>query len=362
MNVDLRKNLVFGLSILSLGVFILSRFVPPVTNSVKDKDMLKASRIMSQASRALPECMKAAGEAVHSEDDLNRTGLIGLELSSITTSLGNLEAKRTSTNPNFAGLVVYLLKKAGVCRGDTIAIGASSSFPALVVATLSAAKAMDLRAQVISSLGASQWGANDPGFTWLEMSECFRRAGIFSFKPLAVALGGERDTGGDMPEEGRRLLAEKIRRGGLPLLDQPDLMTNVQTRMKIYEDGAGGEKIRAFVNIGGSWANLGTDSVVLRLKPGLNEGIEIPAPSKRGVIHEMALRKIPVIHLLFVRGLAEAFGLPWDPMPLPEPGEGRLYERTQKRSAVFLGLAGIYCLLVIAVLLGLEFLKKNPSA
>jgi poly-gamma-glutamate system protein len=355
----MKRKIIFGLSLVSLAIFVLSRLLPTPTESVKDKDMLKASMIMAQAIQALRDCPERGGGAAFNKDDLNRTGLIGLETSSLTTSLGNLEAKRTSTNPNFAGLIVHLLKKVGVGRGDTIAVGASSSFPAMIVATLSAAKALELRPLVISSLGASQWGANTPEFTWLEMSECIRRAGIFHVSPLATALGGENDTGLDMTEEERTLLVEKIKKKGLALLELPDLAMNVRTRMKIYEDGAGGAKIKAFVNIGGSWANLGTDSVVLKLKPGLNDQIEVPMPLRRGVIHEMALRKIPVIHLLYIKGLAEQYGLPWDPVPLPKPGDGRLYERRQRPTALFLGMAGLYILLVIAGLVIFKLSKED---
>jgi poly-gamma-glutamate system protein len=358
----MQRKIIFGLSLVSLAIFILSRFIPPLAESVRDRDMLKASMIMAQAIQALRDCPERGGGAAFNKDDLNRTGLIGLETSSLTTSLGNLEAKRTSTNPNFAGLVVHLLKKAGIERGDTIAVGASSSFPALIVATLSAAKALELRPLVISSLGASQWGANDPKFTWLEMSECLQRAGIFDVSPLATALGGESDTGRDMTEEERTLLVEKIKKRGRALLELPDLAMNVRTRMKIYEDGAGAARIKAFVNIGGSWANLGTDSVVLKLKPGLNDQIEVPMPLRRGVIHEMVLRKIPVIHLLYMKGLAEQYGLPWDPVPLPKPGDGRLYERRQRPTALFFGMAGLYILLVIAGLLVFKLSKEGASS
>ena len=358
MKTDIRRNIIFGLSLISLGIFILSRFVSPVKDSVKDKDMFKASETMARAIQALRACALPNRGTESRPDDPNRTGLIGLESSPITTSLGNLEAKRTSTNPNFAGLVVLLLKKAGVEPGDTIAVGASSSFPALVVATLSAAKALGLKPLVINSLGASQWGANDPRFTWLEMSGCLRKADIFDVRPLAIAVGGENDAGTNMPEEGRALLVEKIRRSGTAILDQPDLIMNVRTRMKIYEEGAGPAKIKAFVNIGGNWANLGTDSVVLKLKPGLTDPVEIPMPQRRGVIQEMALRKIPVIHLLYVKGLTERFGLPWDPIPLPQPGEGRLYELTQRPSEPFLTLVGLYLVLVAAGLSFFEFSKK----
>jgi hypothetical protein len=34
----------------------------------------------------------------------------------------------------------------------------------------------------------------------------------------------------------------------------------------------------------------------------------------------MAAQNRPCIHLLFVKGLALKYGLPWDPIPLPTPG------------------------------------------
>ena len=49
--------------------------------------------------------------------DKNEIGLIGLEWSGITTTLGDIEAKRTSTNPDFAALLVKLFKEAGLKRG-----------------------------------------------------------------------------------------------------------------------------------------------------------------------------------------------------------------------------------------------------
>ncbi len=358
----MHRKIVYGLSFLSLTFFILSRFIPSLAESVKDPDMLKASEIMAQAIQSLRDCRVREVPAGFNKDDLNQTGLIGLEDSPLTTSLGNLEAKRTTTNPNFAGLIVHLLKKAGTGRGDTIAVGASSSFPALIVATLSAAKALDLRPLVIGSLGASQWGANDPQFTWQEMSACLQRAGIFDVAPLALALGGENDSGMDMTEGGRGLLAEKIQKSGQAFLGQPELAMNVRTRMKFYDEGAGSAKIKAFVNIGGSWANLGTDSVVLKLKPGVNDQVEIPGPLRRGVIHEMAMRKIPIIHLLYIKGLTGEFGLPWDPIPLPHPGNGRLYDRIQRPSMLYLGLAGLCCLFVMAGLLIVKLKKEVVSS
>ncbi len=288
------------------------------------RTMLEASRLMAKASAALKECRERRGPAVDPEADPNGTGLIGVERSEITTSLGSVAAKRTTTNPDFAALVVALLHEAGVRKGDAVAVGASSSFPALVVATLSAARAAGVEAIVISSLGASEWGANLPGFHWMDMEDCLRAAGLFDVRPVARAVGGEEDVGLDMDPVGRTLLAARIRAGETPFLEEPDLERNVTLRLEAYREGAGARPIRAFVNIGGSWANMGTDASVLEIAPGLATRVPLPPASRRGVIQAMAAAGVPVIHLLNVRGLCERYGLPWDPRPLPGPGRGGL--------------------------------------
>ncbi len=313
-------------------------------------EMLTASRRMKEAVAAVKGCRQAAGIPIDPLADINKTGLIGLESSSITTSLGNLEAKRTTTNPNFAGLIVFLLCQAGVGRGETIAIGASSSFPGLIIATLCAAQAMNLRPLLISSLGSSQWGANHPGFHWLEVLDCLGKSDLVTIKPVALSLGGDGDEGKDMSPEGRELLVQAAGRTGLPFLSEPDLEKNVGERFGLLEAAADGAEIRAFINVGGGYANMGTDSEILKVAPGLAVFSRLPPRGQRGMIFEMAARRIPVIHLLYVKGLCDRYGLPWDPTPLPEPGKGDFYQKKEAAPLTFLLLAGAYFLAVAIVM------------
>jgi poly-gamma-glutamate system protein len=305
---------------------------------------------MAGAIAALGPCAAGRGIVVDPSTDLNRTGLIGLEDSPITTSLGQIEAKRTAANPGFAGCVARMLGEAGVGRGDAVAIGASSSFPGMIIAALSAVRAVGAAPVMISSLGASNWGANNPAFTQLEMLDCLRAAGILDVRPAALAVGGEKDDGSDMSEEGRALLRDKIRASGLPVIEEPDLAANVRVRMAVYAAGAAGKRIAAFINIGGSWANMGVDASILELRPGLSEVKRIPPPEKRGVIQEMASRGVPVVHLLFIRGLAERCGLPWDPVPLPEPVAGEIKSAGNSGGAIRLALLFGYLVLTAAIL------------
>ncbi|HSA94438.1 MAG TPA: poly-gamma-glutamate system protein, partial [Acidobacteriota bacterium] len=167
----MKKVFLYAAAVLSVAyaAFLALR---PARGPILRDEMLQASTLMAAAEAAVRDCRVKAGVAIDPEADPNGTGLVGLETSPITTSLGNLGAKRTTTNPNFAGLVAALLAEAGVRSGDTIAVGASGSFPALIIATLSAARVMNLRVLLVTSLGASEWGANDPAFGWLDMDDC----------------------------------------------------------------------------------------------------------------------------------------------------------------------------------------------
>jgi len=310
-----------GLGLWSFLFWAIFQIVPLTEAGSSDPEAVRASTLMARAIAALREHRDAFGPPIDARFDLNRTGLIGLEESSITTSLGRLEAKRTTTNPLFAGAVVRMFREAGVKRGDVAAIGASSSFPGLILATLSAAEAMGLKPLLLSSLGASNWGGNNPDWTWLEISDCLRRAGVLDVHPIALSIGGEGDVGQDMSEDGRELLWLKILKTGRPFLQESDLIKNVQARVAALDKNAGRAAIKVFVNVGGSWADMGTDGEVLKLRPGFNpaSAVFIPPPARRGLIQEMARRGVPVIHLLFVKGLGDRYGLPWDPVPLPDP-------------------------------------------
>jgi poly-gamma-glutamate system protein len=337
------------LGALGLLLFALFKLVP--LGFPPDKAaMLRAAEIMASAERAIRECREAKGLAPDPVSDINRTGLIGVGASPITTTLGNLEAKRTTTNPNFAGLLVRLLVDAGVKRGDVVAVGASSSFPALIVAALAAARALDAEPLLICSLGASQWGANDPRFDGLDILDCLEHGPGPKGRILALAVGGDEDRGGELSAEGRSILEDRIRRTNRPALDEPDLERNVERRVRLYMEGAAGRRIGAFVNVGGSWANIGTDASVLRVAPGLTRVAEIPPTGSRGVLQEMASHGVPVIHLLNIKGLAAAHGLPWDPSPLPRPGRGELYARPERLIGALAALCGLYACLAVLIL------------
>jgi len=237
--------------------------------------------------------------------------LIGPEMSDITTSLGDPAPKRTSLNPAMASLIVRLLRNAGVQTGDTIAVGCSGSFPGLLIATLSAADAMELVPRIIISIGASSYGASDPNFTILDLHLLLYREGLTGFQPIAVSIGGDMDTGKDMEKDTREKLISKINERGITFINEQDLFTNRHIRDSLYSANNLID-IKAFINSGGGYANMGSSNLSLLLKPGVIRKAKMPPQKSRGVIHDMLEKEIPVIHLLYIKGLATRHNIPWD--------------------------------------------------
>ncbi len=321
--------------------------------------MLQAARAMQKATELIgAECKKRG--VLDVEIDPNRTGFIGPEDAGLTTTLGHLDAKRTTTNPDMAGLIVRLLLDVGVTEGDTIAIGSSASFPALMVASVLAAKALKVHPVIIISLGSSSFGATHPDFHLLDMYQLLLAHGLFSVPPAAVSLGGGGDVGKGFDPDIRRHLIHDIEASGIPCLTESGLEHIVKERLEVYLGNPPSRRIAAFINAGGSFANLGTSSLVLKVRPGLNQPatISLPPNHKMGMIFAMARENIPVIHLLYIKGLVSEHGLPWDPVPLPVPGSAEAYRIKSHPSTFYWIVLGCY-VVIIGLLLGFTIRKTR---
>lgn len=242
-----------------------------------------------------------------SPDDVERTGLVGEEMSPLVTTLGSLSAKRAATNPAFAALAVDLLRRAGVREGDVVAIGFSGSLPGLNLAVLSAASALRLQPLVIGSVGTSQWGATNPAFTWLDIERALAESGLLPYRSIAAAKGGGvREN--FLLDEGQQLAEEAIRRNGLRELRASSLPEAVRLHLSAYREASGGRALAAFVSVGGASVNVGgCDSS--RIPPGLVTRLPDCEKRLQGLVHQFARLGVPVIHLLQVQRLARRYSL-----------------------------------------------------
>ncbi|TFH36998.1 MAG: poly-gamma-glutamate system protein, partial [Bacteroidia bacterium] len=137
-----KQGLLVLSSIVSVLLIVVYFLFPAIRNNTRDQYEQEAARIMKASIDIISAYCRDNEINIDRINDPALTGLVGGEMTGITTTLGHLEAKRTTLDPRFASLVVELLTQAGVKRGDTIAIGSSGSFPALMIASLAAAEAM----------------------------------------------------------------------------------------------------------------------------------------------------------------------------------------------------------------------------
>ena len=340
-------------ALLVLGLMEATRSLPadPLYST-----KLAAAQRMELATKVLREERLARGIPIEPEIDPNATGLIGPEYTAITTTLGYLPAKRTSTNPNMAGVLVAMLDRAGAKPGDCAAVGFSGSFPALNIAVLCALQAMELRPVIVSSVGASATGPTtpaSPGSTW---SRSFTNAAFSPGGRMRLRPEGSSSIPALFGDDGIREMQAAVARSGRPALDEQGdetLQSDVTRRMALYEAGCGGRP-SVFINVGGSLPALGNCPQAHTLPTGLLPPGIRSAGSGCGVIFRMAAAGVPVIHLLDIRKIARDYGLPVDPAPLPAVPDGRVMSQGgYSRTAALIGLV------VLGMLGGLVKLRKK---
>lgn len=280
------------------------------------------------------------------ELDYHETGMLGESYTGITTTLGAVEAKRTTACPDMGALCVRLLQEAGVRSGDTVGAGFSGSFPAMNLAVIAACQVMEVRLVYISSVGASTYGANNPELTFPEMVHRLVEDGLLETDSTAVTLGGGSDIGGGMEPALVAEITERLEQMGPILLSEADFSRNLEQREAIYHEQG---PITCFIAVGGNVTSMGRGESGLSLGQGLLRSERPPRLTEEsGLVQRYLAQGLPVIYLLNIKQLAADYGMPFDPAQWPERGKSPVYYQTSyPLSPVWLGLMGA------AVLLGL---------
>lgn len=318
-------------------------------------EKLNAAEIAQRSMMHIKSERVARGLSIDPATDISQSGLIGQAMSPITSNNGSLPAKQTSANPNFAAVVVDMLAEAGVKKGDTIAVGFSGSFPAMNVAVLSAAEAMELQSIIISSGTASQWGANVPEFPWLDMEYALVEEGLIRHRSVAASMGGIEDMGIGVPLEGMELLQETINKRQVAFIDPTDYLDSVNQRMELYRRHAQGKPIKAYINVGGGTVSVGTKKGKHLFEPGLNRHRPLAPLPADSVMSRFISEDIPVIHLVQIDDLATRYGLPLQPAEIPAVGDGDVFSpRTYNK-----WLAGGILFVIVVGLVGVS--RTSPA-
>lgn len=337
-----RRALALALTLLVLGGVLTSACVRRVPVESYDVCVAAAERLERCMAR-VKEYKEALGIPL-SEEDWHETGMIGEEYTLITTTLGAVEAKRTTANPDMAALCVRLLEQAGIEAGDTVGAGFSGSFPAMDLAVLCACEAMGVRIVYIASAGASTYGANQPELTLPDMVCRLAREGYLSQMPAALSMGGDFDCGEEMFPEVREELRTRLEDYGVLFLSERDYRKNLALREEIYEREG---PIDCFIGVGGNVTTTGLDGD--RMDWGVSEPESVKTVSeKSGLLERYNAAGLPVIYLLNIKKLVSEYGLAYDPQTLPPIGESAVYYRDDYPVAVALCGAAAACTVLIA--------------
>jgi len=344
-----KSNLVLGvMALMSLLAFIAVENSKVDVKQAYYEEKLAAAQLTQTAENCLKNSRLENGIFIDAVNDPNETALIGQEYSLITTDRGYIDAKLSSTNPNFAAVIVQLLKEAGVKERDYVALAFTGSFPALNLSTLAAVETLKLNPVIISSVGASNYGANDPYFTWLDMESALYEAGVFKHRSVAASIGGGFDVGRGLSPEGRNLIVEAIERNQVEFINEDHLENSIARRMELYQTHSKENPIKAFINVGGGIASLGHTVNGELIPTGLTKNLMMMNFPVRGVLIQMGQKGIPVIHLMNIKELMTEHGLPFSPVPLPEPGEGGIF--VQKKYSIIVTAISAAFLFIVVVL------------
>ncbi|MDD4243926.1 MAG: poly-gamma-glutamate system protein [Bacilli bacterium] len=319
----------------------------------------EASNLSELAMKKIKERKAELGIPMATKDIL-QTGLLGERYTSISTTFGVLEAKRTSLNPNFAAVIIDMFKEGGIEKGDEVGVVFSGSFPAINISVLSAIEIFELKPCIMISIGASSYGANHPEFTFLEIFDYLYQEQVFSNPINYISLGGNNDLGDEFEEDSREKIIQRIKQYPATFIFESDFETNIKKRMAYFDQDV--PDMKMFINVGGNLVSMGREEAAFIEKNGLIKPSYFSNQfgknsGNQGLLDRYLNKRIPIIHMLNIKGLAYEYNLPYDPIVPFEVGMGDVYMEKKYNITipiVTLGLSGF-------LLVFLYFYKRNEQ-
>ena len=324
-----RTSTLVSLSLLSILCFLIAIKNKTIDVSPSYDSKVKAATLMKTAMDELKNHRMEQSVFIDIENDPNETGLVGGPYSLITTDEGDLDAKLTTLDPNFAAVVIDLMYELGLKKNDTVAVLMTGSMPGANIAVLTACKALGLNPVTISSIGASQWGANQIDFTWLDMERILFEKELILSTSIAASIGGRNDMGRLLSVKGRNIILDNIKKHNIPLIKKDRLSDNIEERMNYLNKYSSIDSYDAIINVGGGVASLGTSFNLKLLSPGVVSRADMNTIGTEGGIEGVFSKFINLnvlgLHILNIRPLIEQYNMKFAPIPLPEIGVGSLY-------------------------------------
>lgn len=319
-------------------VFVVSLLAAGMSKTIfteKEKkpyylEMEKAASLASEWFETIHNEKVKMGVVGDEYKGLRYGGLMGLEYSYITTTLGSVEAKQTAINPEFAALTYRWLKELGIDSTSTIGVNISGSFPSLSIAVLAAIQSLGAYAVLISSIGASSFGANDTNATWLDIEKWLIKKSGLKYKSVITTPGGINDNGGGLQPEGIEQIKEAAKRCMRELFIPADLNEAADIRIKTFSE----HNVNVLINIGGNHPSLGSCSHSWQIPNGLIKDYTPCKDKGRSFLFHFIEKDVPVIHFLNIKEIAATYGFPISPVKVFNKPVNVYYDTTMKKTPV----------------------------
>ncbi|MBK2106462.1 poly-gamma-glutamate system protein [Francisella philomiragia] len=380
-----RYIILFLSAFMIISLYIVEKNLVVETKGYTQK--LQAAELTEKAFDLTQRYFMSKGYLCKSMGDVSCTGLIGLSMTEITTDSGDLYAKRSSVNPNMAAIFVQWLSQLNLQEGDTVAVQETGSYPALDIAMLSAIKTLKLKPLIIFSAGASQFGANRPGFTWPDIYRNLVEKGIFDFDVLGITLGGSHDNGYGMTPGAILKLNDAIKRNNFKVINIPykdSTNTSVAKRLEMYKEAAGNDSIKAYINVGGNMASIGLKQPTVKLEESDKKsktdkkatnvasndqvlkihsfptGVTSKLPPEYSTVNSVAVNflkeDIPVINVRDINSsIIKTYGITYNPTAVVPPGQGAVFSQKKYNTA----LAAALLIIDIALIVFMAFISRK---
>lgn len=288
----------------------------------------------------------------YDESNLN-TGMIGAEYTAITTTIGNLDSKKTSLDPNFAAVYIKMFNQLSLKKGDEIVINISGSFPMLDISCIMAAEEFGLKPFIMASIGASSYGATNPAFTIFDMLEYLYEQELIHSRINIVSLGGSSDVGENFGEfnyyTDRNLIIDRINKSGITFLYEKHFDTNIKKRLEIINQNV--KNVKLFVNIGGNSVGIGINENAYYKSNGILYAKKYKkssfSSSGEGLIEKFLGNGVDAIQMLNLKYIASEYGFEYGFSKLPDVGTGEAYlEKTYNLTYSIIAILAVVAFLI----------------
>ncbi len=340
-------------AILMIIAVMITLYTPSKVKNRYYDEQIEAANLAKTAMQKIKEKKIELNISIPKEDKY-QSGMIGELFSDITTTSGIIEAKRTAINPNFAAVYIDIFKEVGLKKGDQIALVMSGSFPTLNISAMAAAQVYGLETCIMASIGSSSYGANLVEFTFFDMAEYLYDIDIFTKRIDYISFGGANDDGKEYPTEVVNELLERMNKRGYSkengkFLCESDFYSNIKKRTDLIIKKCPSAKL--LISVGGTLVAMGegnTGTTLYRglVKPSyLNTNKNVPEENL-GLLDTFLNRNIPIVQMLNIKGIAQDYGIEYDPDTIPDIGvSDAYYEISYNLSIPIIALAISICLL-----------------